>query len=100
TDYGAFVELAQGIEGLIHVSEMSWNKRIKHPSKIVSPGDELETVVLDVNINERRISLGLKQTEQNPWETLAQRYAVGSIVRGRVRNLTDFGAFVEVEDGI
>ena len=100
TDYGAFVELAQGIEGLIHVSEMSWNKRIKHPSKIVSPGDEVETVVLDVNLDERRISLGLKQTEQNPWETLSQRYAVGSLVKGRVRNLTDFGAFVEVEDGI
>jgi small subunit ribosomal protein S1 len=100
TDYGAFVELDQGIEGLIHVSEMSWSKRIKHPSKIVSPGDLVETVVLDVNVNDRRISLGLKQTEPNPWETLAQRYAVGSLVKGRVRNLTDFGAFVEVEEGI
>ncbi len=100
TDYGAFVELDQGVEGLIHVSEMSWSKRIKHPSKIVSPGDVVETVVLDVNTNERRISLGLKQTEPNPWETLAQRYAVGSVVKGRVRNLTDFGAFVEVEEGI
>lgn len=100
TDYGAFVELDQGIEGLIHVSEMSWSKRVKHPSKIVSPGQEIETMVLDVNAQERRISLGLKQCEPNPWETLAQRYGVGTVIKGRVRNLTDFGAFVEVEDGI
>ena len=100
TDYGAFVELEQGIEGLIHVSEMSWSKRVKHPSKIVSPGATVETVVLEVNPHDRRISLGLKQTEPNPWETLAQRYAVGTMVKGRVRNLTDFGAFVEVEEGI
>ena len=100
TDYGAFVELEQGIEGLIHVSEMSWSKRVKHPSKIVSPGAIVETVVLEVNPHDRRISLGLKQTEPNPWETLAQRYAIGSTVKGRVRNLTDFGAFVEVEEGI
>jgi small subunit ribosomal protein S1 len=100
TDYGAFVELEQGVEGLIHVSEMSWSKRIKHPSKILSPGDVVETVILDVNSQERRISLGLKQTEPNPWITLAERYAVGSQIEGRVRNLTDFGAFVEVEEGI
>ena len=100
TDYGAFVQLAAGIEGLIHVSEMSWNKRIRHPSKIVSSGDEVETVVLDVHTDERRISLGLKQTVANPWETLTQRYEAGAVIRGRVRNLTDFGAFVEVEDGI
>ena len=100
TDYGAFVELEQGIEGLIHVSEMSWSKRVKHPSKIVTPGSTVETVVLEVNPHDRRISLGLKQTEPNPWETLAQRYAIGSEVKGRVRNLTDFGAFVEVEEGI
>jgi small subunit ribosomal protein S1 len=99
-DYGAFVELAQGIEGLIHVSEMSWSKRIKHPSKIVSPGSTVETVVLDIHPSDRRISLGLKQTEANPWETLPQRYAIGTKIRGRVRNLTDFGAFVEVEEGI
>ena len=100
TDYGAFVELAQGVEGLIHVSEMSWSKRVKHPSKILPIGEIVETVVLDVNIHDRRISLGLKQTEPNPWETLAERYAIGSIIRGRIRNLTDFGAFVEVEEGI
>ena len=100
TDYGAFVELEQGIEGLVHVSEMTWSKRMKHPSKIVKPGDEVETVVLSVNPAERRISLGLKQLEQNPWEMLHEKYPVGSVVEGKVRNLTDFGAFVEIEDGI
>src|SRR5437762_1579726 len=100
TDYGAFVELEQGIEGLVHVSEMTWSKRMKHPSKIVKPGDEVETVVLNVNPTERRISLGLKQLEQNPWEHLHEKYPVGAAVEGRVRNLTDFGAFIEIEDGI
>ncbi|MBF8305303.1 MAG: ribosomal protein S1p [Acidobacteria bacterium] len=100
TDYGAFVELASGVEGLVHVSEMTWSKRLKHPSKIVSPGDSVEVVVLEVNRQNRRISLGLRQTEPNPWETLTERYPLGSIIEGRVRNLTDFGAFVEVEEGI
>jgi small subunit ribosomal protein S1 len=100
TDYGAFVELASGVEGLVHVSEMTWSKRLKHPSKIVSPGDIVEVVVLEVNRQNRRISLGLRQTEPNPWETLPERYPLGSIIEGRVRNLTDFGAFVEVEEGI
>jgi small subunit ribosomal protein S1 len=100
TDYGAFVELEQGIEGLVHVSEMTWSKRTKHPSKIVSVGQQVETVVLNVNPQERRISLGLKQLETNPWETLHEKYPIGSTVEGRVRNLTDFGAFVEIEDGI
>jgi small subunit ribosomal protein S1 len=100
TDYGAFVELASGVEGLVHVSEMTWSKRLKHPSKIVSSGDLVEVVVLDVNRQNRRISLGLRQTEPNPWETLPERYPVGSIIEGRVRNLTDFGAFIEVEEGI
>jgi small subunit ribosomal protein S1 len=100
TDYGAFVELEQGIEGLVHVSEMTWSKRMKHPSKIVKAGDEVETVVLNVNPTERRISLGLKQLEQNPWEHLHEKYPVGAAVEGRVRNLTDFGAFIEIEDGI
>jgi len=100
TDYGAFVELEQGIEGLVHVSEMTWSKRMKHPSKIVNVGDQVETVVLNVNPDERRISLGLKQLESNPWETLGDKYPVGSSVEGRVRNLTDFGAFIEIEDGI
>lgn len=99
-DYGAFVELEPGVEGLVHVSEMSWSKRVKHPSKLVSVGQEIEAQVLEIDSNNRRISLGIKQIEANPWETLAERYAVGSRVRGRVRNLTDFGAFVEIEDGI
>ncbi len=100
TDYGAFVELEAGVEGLIHVSEMTWSKRTKHPSKIVKTGDQVEVVVLDVHPKERRISLGLKQLEPNPWTTLADRYSVGSVVEGRVRNITDFGAFVEIEDGV
>ncbi|MFB3813579.1 MAG: 30S ribosomal protein S1 [Terriglobales bacterium] len=100
TDYGAFIELEQGIEGLVHVSEMTWSKRMKHPSKLVSVGDQVEAVVLNVNPQERRISLGLKQLEANPWETLHEKYPTGSVVEGRVRNLTDFGAFIEIEDGI
>jgi len=100
TDYGAFAELEPGVEGLVHVSEMTWSKRIRHPSKIVAVGDEVEVVVLDVKPDQRRISLGIKQTMPNPWHSLAQRYPVGSLVSGRVRNLTSFGAFVEIEDGI
>jgi small subunit ribosomal protein S1 len=100
TDYGAFVELEQGIEGLVHVSEMTWSKRMKHPSKIVNVNDNVECVVLNVNPQERRISLGMKQLETNPWESLHDKYPVGATVEGRVRNLTDFGAFVEIEDGI
>jgi small subunit ribosomal protein S1 len=100
TDYGAFVELEQGIEGLVHVSEMTWSKRMKHPSKLVKPGDEVETVILAVNPADRRISLGMKQLLDNPWEHLADKYPTGATVEGRVRNLTDFGAFIEIEDGI
>jgi small subunit ribosomal protein S1 len=100
TDYGAFVELEQGIEGLVHLSEMTWSKRLKHPSKLVKPGDEVETVVLSVNPADRRISLGMKQLLENPWENLTEKYPTGAIVEGRVRNLTDFGAFIEIEDGI
>ncbi|HWR35647.1 MAG TPA: 30S ribosomal protein S1 [Clostridia bacterium] len=100
TDYGAFIELEQGIEGLVHVSEMTWSKRMKHPSKLVNVGDALEAVVLNVNPQERRISLGLKQLETNPWETLHEKFPIGGIVEGKVRNLTDFGAFIEIEDGI
>ncbi len=99
-DYGAFVELEPGVEGLIHVTEMTWSKRIKHPSKIVSLGDTVEVEVLDIDPQARRIRLGLKQTQPNPWDTLPERYSVGQRVRGRVRNLTEFGAFVEIEDGI
>jgi small subunit ribosomal protein S1 len=100
TDYGAFVELEQGIEGLVHLSEMTWSKRLKHPSKLVKPGDEVDTVVLSVNPADRRISLGMKQLLDNPWENLTERYPAGTEVEGRVRNLTDFGAFIEIEDGI
>jgi len=100
TDYGAFVELEQGIEGLVHLSEMTWSKRLKHPSKMVKPGDEVDTVVLSVNPADRRISLGMKELMENPWENLSEKYPQGTVVEGRVRNLTDFGAFVEIEDGI
>ncbi len=100
TDYGAFIELEDGVEGLIHVSEMSWTKKIRHPAKMLNIGDEVEAVVSDVNVPNRRISLSLKALEQNPWDTIAQRYPVNTIIEGRVRNLTDFGAFVEVEEGI
>src|SRR6266849_3695908 len=100
TDYGAFVELESGVEGLIHVSEMSWSKRVKHPSKMLQLGQDIEAVILDLDLDSRRISLGLKQTEPDPWSTLAERYAIGSVISGRVRNLTDFGAFIEVEEGI
>jgi len=100
TNYGAFVELEEGIEGLIHISEMSWTRHIKHPSKILSIGDEVEVMVLTVDKSSEKISLGLKQCEDDPWLTLSTRYPVGTIIEGRVRNLTDFGAFVEVEEGI
>jgi small subunit ribosomal protein S1 len=100
TDYGAFVELEAGVEGLIHISEMTWSRRMKHPSKVVKPGDQVETVVLEVHPQERRISLGLKQLEPNPWTTVDTRYSVGSVVEGRVRNMTEFGAFIEIEEGI
>jgi small subunit ribosomal protein S1 len=100
TDYGAFVELEPGVEGLIHVSEMSWSKRVKHPSKVLNVGDEVEAMVLQVGVEERRISLGLKQVEPNPWQQLAEKYETGARIQGKVRNLTDFGAFVEVEEGI
>jgi small subunit ribosomal protein S1 len=100
TDYGAFIELEPGVEGLIHVSEMSWSKRVKHPSKVLTVGDPVEAMVLQVDPGERRISLGLKQVEPNPWELLAEKYEPGSRIEGKVRNLTDFGAFVEVDEGI
>jgi len=100
TDYGAFIELEPGVEGLVHVSEMSWSKRMKHPSKLVNVGDTVEAEVLGVDPKARRISLGMKQMQANPWQTLRERYQVGARVSGRVRNLTDFGAFIEVEDGV
>ncbi len=100
TDYGAFVELEPGVEGLIHVSEMSWSKRVKHPSKLLTIGHTVESMVLGVDQEARRISLGLKQIETNPWHDLAERYPIGARINGKVRNLTEFGAFVEVEEGI
>ena len=100
TDYGAFVELEPGVEGLIHISEMTWSRRMKHPSKVVKPGDQVEAVVLAVQSKERRISLGIKQLEADPWTTVESRYSVGSVVEGRVRKLTDFGVFIEIEEGI
>ena len=100
TDYGAFVELEDGVEGLIHVSEMSWTKRIKHPNKILTVGDEVETVVLALDIPNRRISLGLKQIEPNPWEVIGEKFPIGTIIEGQVKNITDFGVFIGVDEGI
>jgi small subunit ribosomal protein S1 len=99
-EYGAFVELGEGIEGLIHVSEMSWTKRVKHPSQIVNVGDEVEVVVLEVDTENRRISLGMKQLQQNPWIELKESYAPGTIIEGEVKSVTDFGIFIGIEEGI
>ncbi|MFN0179490.1 MAG: 30S ribosomal protein S1 [Gemmatimonadales bacterium] len=100
TNYGAFIELEPGIEGLVHISEMSWTRNVRHPSKIVSIGETIEAVVLKVDETEEKISLGMKQTEQDPWMILPQRYPIGTPISGKVRNLTSFGAFVEIEPGI
>jgi len=100
TNYGAFVELEKGIEGLIHISEMSWTRNVRHPSKVVSIGEEVEAMVLKVDKENEKISLGLKQAEPDPWEGLANKYPPGTVIEGKVRNLTDFGAFAEGEDGI
>jgi small subunit ribosomal protein S1 len=98
--YGAFVKLEDGVEGLVHISEMSWTKRVSHPSELVKPGDEVEVVVLAINKEKQEISLGMKQTQQNPWEKVAADYPPGAIVKGVVRNLTNYGAFIEIDDGI
>jgi small subunit ribosomal protein S1 len=100
TDYGAFVELERGVEGLIHISEMSWTKHVRHPSKIVNVGQDIDVMVLKIDPENEKISLGLKQTEPDPWETLAEKYPPGTVLEGKVRNLTNFGAFVEIEEGI
>jgi len=100
TDYGAFIELVPGVEGLIHVSEMSWTKRVKHPSKVMNIGDEVEALVLGIDVENKRISLGMKQIEPNPWHTLNEKYPVGAVIKGAVRNITDFGIFVGIEEGI
>ncbi len=99
-DYGAFIELEGGVEGLIHISEMSWTKRVKHPSKVLSIGDDTEAVILEIDQKSKRISLGMKQVEQNPWEVLMHSYPIGSKVKGTVRNITNFGVFIGIEDGI
>jgi len=100
TDYGAFIELEKGIEGLVHISEMSWSRHVKHPSKIVALGDEVTAAVLTLDKNKKRISLGMKQIEPNPWEEIEAKYPIDTVVEGTVRNLTDFGGFVELEDGV
>ena len=98
--YGAFVKLEDGIEGLVHISEMSWTKRVNHPSELVSIGDEAEVVVLGINEDKQEISLGMKQTQSNPWENVLDKYPEGAKVKGVVRNLTNYGAFVELEEGV
>ena len=100
TDYGAFIEIEQGVEGLVHVSEMSWTKKVKNPSKMLEPGREIEAVVLDIDPKAKRIALGLKQIETNPWTLLEEKYPIGSVIKGQVRNVTDFGIFVGVEEGV
>ncbi len=99
-DYGAFVELEDGIEGLVHISEMTWNKRIKSPAKLVEPGQVVEAKVLGIDLESKRISLGMRQLEKNPWEVIADKYPIGTVVRGKVRNITDFGIFIGIEEGI
>jgi len=100
TDYGAFVELEEGIEGLIHVSEMSWTRKIRHPSKVVSIGEEVEAIVLDIKPESRRISLGMKQVVPNPWDVIGEKYPIGTTIEGKIKNITDFGLFVGIDEGI
>ena len=100
TDYGSFVQLEEGVEGLVHVSEMSWTKKVRHPSKILSVGDEVEVMVLEVDLENKRISLGLKQTTANPWDTIGERYPVGTKIQGRIKNITEFGIFIGIDEGI
>lgn len=100
TDYGAFVELEEGIEGLIHVSEMSWTRKVRHPSKVVSIGEEVEAIVLDIKPESRRISLGMKQVAPNPWDVISEKYPVGTTIEGKIKNITDFGLFIGIDEGI
>ena len=100
TDYGAFIELEEGIEGLIHVSEMSWTRKIRHPSKVVSVGDEVEAVVLDIKPENRRISMGMKQVVPNPWDVISEKYPIGTTIEGKIKNITDFGLFIGIDEGI
>jgi small subunit ribosomal protein S1 len=100
TDYGAFIELEEGIEGLIHVSEMSWTRKIRHPSKVVSVGDAVEAIVLDIKPESRRISLGMKQVVPNPWDVISEKYPIGTTIEGKLKNITDFGLFIGIDEGI
>ncbi len=100
TNYGAFVELEEGIEGLIHISEMSWTKKVKHPSQILTIGDMVDAVVLDLDVARKRISLGLKQTEPNPWSLIEEKYPKGTVIEGKIKNVTDFGIFIGIDEGI
>jgi len=100
TDYGAFVEVEEGVEGLIHVSEMSWTRKVRHPSQIVSVGDVVETLVLNLDVTKKRISLGLKQVEPNPWDIIEEKYPMGTIIEGKIKNITDFGIFIGIDEGI
>ncbi len=100
TDYGAFVELEEGIEGLIHVSEMSWTRKVRHPSKVVSVGEEIGAIVLDIKPENRRISLGMKQVVPNPWDVISEKYPVGTTIEGKIKNITDFGLFIGIDEGI
>jgi small subunit ribosomal protein S1 len=100
TDYGAFIEIEEGVEGLIHISEMSWTKKIRHPSKILSVGDMVEAAVLDINPDNKRISLGMKQIEPNPWDVIAEKYPIGTTIAGKIKNITDFGVFIGIDEGI
>ena len=100
TDFGAFIEIEDGVDGLVHVSDISWSRRIKHPSEVLKKGQEIETLILNVDRDAKRISLGVKQIQPDPWEVVAERYPVGSRVTGKVVRLTDFGAFVELEPGV
>ena len=99
-DYGAFVEIEEGIEGLVHVSEMSWTRKVRHPSQIVKVGDEIEAMVMNIDTGNKRISLGLKQVEPNPWDVIGERYPVGTTIEGRIKNITDFGVFIGIDEGI
>jgi small subunit ribosomal protein S1 len=100
TDFGVFIGIEDGIDGLVHISDLSWSKRIKHPSELYSKNDVVKAVVLNIDKENRRFSLGIKQAQSDPWETVAERYPVGSVVEGKVTNVTDFGVFVEIEEGV
>jgi small subunit ribosomal protein S1 len=100
TDYGAFIELEEGVEGLIHVSEMSWTRKVRHPSKVVSIGEEVDAIVLDIKPDNRRISLGMKQVVENPWDVISETYPVGTVIEGKIKNITDFGLFIGIDEDI